>query len=85
MGGVVTGEGLTTPPKDIRHVHFDTTSVSVWGDYALCTNEEDQLQVTNGHSKDRRPDLKQFLVKMLCIHHNIPTVGGCESGNTSAG
>ncbi len=68
---------------DMRHVHFDTTSVSVWGDYALCTNEEEQLQVTNGHSKDRRPDLKQFLVKMLCIHHNIPIVGGCESGNTS--
>ncbi len=68
---------------DMRHVHFDTTSVSVWGDYALCTNEEDQLQVTHGHSKDHRPDLKQFLVKMLCIHHNIPIVGGCESGNTS--
>jgi transposase len=68
---------------DMRHVHFDTTSVSVWGDYALCTNEEDQLQVTNGHSKDLRPELKQFLVKMLCIHHNIPIVGGCESGNTS--
>ncbi len=68
---------------DMRHVHFDTTSVNVWGDYALYTNEEDQLQVTNGHSKDHRPDLKQFLVKMLCIHHNIPIVGGCESGNTS--
>jgi hypothetical protein len=26
---------------DMRHVHFDTMSVSVWGDYALCTNEED--------------------------------------------
>ncbi|MCK4682240.1 IS1634 family transposase [Candidatus Bipolaricaulota bacterium] len=68
---------------DMRHVHFDTTSVSVWGDYALCTNEEDQLQVTEGHSKDYRPDLKQFLVKMLCIHHNIPIVGGCENGNAS--
>jgi transposase len=68
---------------DMRHVHFDTTSVSVWGDYRLCTNEEDQLQVTEGHSKDHRPDLKQFLVKMLCVHHNIPIVGGCESGNAS--
>ncbi len=68
---------------DMRHVHFDTTSVSVWGDYPLCNNEQDQLQVTNGHSKDYRPDLKQFLVKMLCIHHNIPIVGGCESGNAS--
>ena len=68
---------------DMQHVHFDTTSVSVWGDYPLCNNEEDQLQVTNGHSKDHRPDLKQFLIKMLCIHHNIPIVGGCESGNAS--
>jgi len=68
---------------DTRHVHFDTTSVSVWGDYLLYSNEEDQLQVTEGHSKDYRPDLKQFLVKMLCIHHNIPIVGGCESGNAS--
>ena len=68
---------------DMRHVHFDTTSVSVWGDYLLCSNEEDQLQVTEGYSKDHRPDLKQFLVKMLCIHHNIPIVGGCESGNAS--
>ena len=41
------------------------------------------MQVTNGHSKDYRPDLKQFLVKMLCIHHNVPVMGGCESGNTS--
>jgi len=82
MEGVIIREGLTTPPKDMRHVHFDTTSVSVWGDYPLC-NEEGQLQVPNGHSKDYRPDLKQFLVKMLCIHQNIPVVGGCESGNTS--
>lgn len=68
---------------DMRHVHFDTTSVSVWGDYPRCSNEEDQLQLTNGHSNDHRPDLKQFLVKMLCIHRNIPIVGGCENGNAS--
>ena len=68
---------------DMQHVHFDTTSVSVWGDYPLCTGQEDQLQVNRGHSKDRRPDLKQFLIKMLSIHRNIPVLGGCENGNTS--
>lgn len=69
---------------DIRHVHFDTTSVSVWGDYPMCNeDDEDQLNVTYGHSKDRRPDLKQFLIKMLCVHRNIPVIGGCESGNES--
>ena len=73
-------------PEDVdtRHVHFDTTSVSVWGDYPMCNeDDEDQLNVTYGHSKDRRPDLKQFLIKMLCVHHNIPIIGGCESGNES--
>ena len=68
---------------DMRHVHFDTTSVSVWGDYPMCNEEEGQLQVTHGHSKDHRPDLKQFLVKMLCIHCNIPIMGSCENGNAS--
>lgn len=68
---------------DMRHVHFDTTSVSVWGDYPMCNEEEGQLQVTNGYSKDYRPDLKQFLMEMLCIHRNIPIVGGCENGNAS--
>ena len=43
---------------DMKHVHFDTTSVSVWGDYLLCTDQEDQLQVNRGYSKDKRPNLK---------------------------
>lgn len=70
---------------DRTHVHFDTTSVSVWGDYPGCPEEDDpeRLRVTFGHSKDRRPDLKQFLLKMLCVHRNIPIIGGCESGNES--
>lgn len=68
---------------DTRHVHFDTTSVSVWGDYLACEQDDDEgrLNVTYGHSKDRRPDLKQFLLKMLSIHRNIPILGGCESAN----
>ncbi len=69
---------------DLRHVHFDTTSVSVWGDYAMCEEEDsDGLNLTYGHSKDRRPDLKQFLLKMLCVHRNIPILGGCADGNAS--
>ncbi len=70
---------------DMRHVHFDTTSVSVWGDYAACEEDRDadQLNLTYGYSKDHRPDLKQFLVKMLCVHRNIPVLGGCEDGNAS--
>lgn len=69
---------------DTRHVHFDTTSVNVWGDYPICDESAyGDLQVTHGYSKDKRPDLRQFLVKMLCIHRNIPILGGLESGNES--
>ena len=62
---------------DMRHVHFDTTSISVWGD--KYSAGEDGLQVTYGHSKDKRPDLKQFMLRMLCVHRNIPLLGGVKT------
>jgi transposase len=70
---------------DMRHVHFDTTSVNVWGEYDTCSEkgQDDRLNITYGHSKDKRPDLKQFMIKMLCVHRNIPILGGCEDGNAS--
>ena len=73
---------------DLRHLHFDTTSVSVWGEYAVREADGEQegaeaLLVTHGYSKDLRPDLKQFLIEMLCIHRNIPILGGCADGNAS--
>lgn len=71
-------------PADVdpRHVHFDTTSVSVWGDYTRA-EEDAGVNVTYGYSKDHRPDLKQFLVQMLCVHRNIPVLGGLADGNAS--
>ena len=68
---------------DTKHVHFDTTSVNVWGDYDLCSPESETINVTYGYSKDHRPDLKQFLVKMLCVGRNVPILGSCEDGNKS--
>ncbi len=55
----VSGFGL-----NCEHVHFDTTSNSVYGDYE--PNGNDPFEITYGHSKDHRPDLKQFLISMLC-------------------
>ncbi len=66
-----------------RHVHFDTTSVNVWGNYEQCSPDSGSVNITFGYSKDHRPDLKQFLIKMLCVGRNIPIVGSCEDGNTS--
>jgi len=67
------------------HVSFDTTSVSVFGDYDLYRDDNGSsiLKITNGHSKDHRPDLKQFLVSMLCVDRNVPVFGKTEDGNGS--
>ena len=65
---------------DPRRVHFDTTSVSVFGDYVF---DDSRLNITYGHSKDKRPDLKQFLISMLCVDRNIPILGTTEDGNAS--
>lgn len=65
---------------DTRRLHFDTTSISVFGDYDY---PDSSLNITYGHSKDKRPDLKQFLVSMLCVDRNIPILGRTEDGNAS--
>ncbi|MTV50909.1 DUF4277 domain-containing protein [Heliobacillus mobilis] len=39
---------------DLRQLHSDTTSQSVYGQY----DRDGELQITYGHSKDYRPDLK---------------------------
>lgn len=71
---------------DSSHLSFDTTSVSVHGDYSLYSkenNNSDTMNIVHGHSKDHRPDLKQFLVKMLCVDRTIPVFGQTEDGNAS--
>jgi transposase len=65
---------------DTRRLHFDTTSISVFGDYDCA---DPSLKITYGHSKDKRPDLKQFLISMLCVDRNIPILGSTEDGNAS--
>ena len=70
---------------DTAHLHFDTTSISVCGAYALPEDAEQAppFQITHGFSKDHRPDLKQLLVSMLCVGGNIPIFGKLEDGNAS--
>ena len=65
---------------DTHRLHFDTTSISVFGDYDYV---DPPLKITYGHSKDKWPDLKQFLISMLCVDRNIPIIGTTEDGNAS--
>jgi transposase len=66
-----------------RYVHFDTTARSVWGEYQYAETQELPLQVTYGYSKDKRPDLKQFVLSTLCVDRAVPIWGKPEDGNAS--
>jgi transposase len=62
---------------------FDTTSVNLWGNYENSKPSQKSPHITYGYSKDKRPDLKQFMISMLCIEGNIPISGKMQNGNAS--
>jgi transposase len=71
---------------DTHYVHFDTTSVSVYGDYPppeTAEHPEVPFAITYGYSKDKRPDLKQFVLSTLCVDRAVPLWGQPEDGNVS--
>ena len=70
-------------PVSTQHVHFDTTSINVYGDYTHAADDKVPFKITHGYSKDKRPDLKQFVLSLLCVDGNIPIVGKLEDGNAS--
>ena len=76
----IAQNAVTAFDIDTKRVHFDTTSVSVFGDYDYT---DEPFNITYGHSKDKRPDLKQFLISLLCVDRNIPILGTTEDGNAS--
>jgi transposase len=63
--------------------HFDTTSCSVWGDYRFAEEQALPFRVTYGYSKDKRPDLKPFVLSTLCVDRAVPIWGKPEDGNAS--
>jgi transposase len=71
---------------DKRYVHFDTTSITVYGDYRPPEEAEESarpFRITYGYSKDKRPDLKQFGLSTLCVDRAVPLWGKPEDGNAS--
>ena len=66
-----------------KHVHFDTTSVNLYGDYLNAADDDAPFKIVHGYSKDKRLDLKQFVLSLLCVDGNVPIVGKLEDGNAS--
>ena len=70
---------------ELKAVHFDTTSRNLYGDYAQYgeDNPLSPFAITFGFSKDKRPDLKQFVMSLLSVDKGIPIFFQCEDGNAS--
>ena len=66
---------------NVTLAHSDTTSVSVEGVYDGQDPENPLL--TFGHSKDRRPDLKQLKMGLSVQEQGLPLSGEVLAGNTS--
>jgi transposase len=63
--------------------HNDTTSVSMYGN-ADNNKTEQSIQITYGHSKKQRKDLKQFVWSMsVSSDHAFPLFQKAYSGNTA--
>jgi transposase len=72
----------------LDELHNDSTTVSFYGAYDEAGQESEQrgrltLAITWGHSKARRPDLKQLLyILTVTSDGNVPVYFSSESGNT---
>jgi len=60
--------------------HLDSTSFHVDGEYVK--QEEGSIEITHGYSRDHRPDLKQFMMNLICVGDgDIPVMMEVVSGN----
>jgi transposase len=80
---LITGNMIDVFNIESQACHNDTTSVSMYGD--ADNNKTDQsIQITYGHSKKHRKDLKQFIWSMsVSSDHAFPLFQQAYSGNTA--
>lgn len=66
----------------VQRLHADTTSFSVQGNYEGPSGRN-AIEITLGHSKDGRMDLKQFVLGLVTNQDGIPLFAKAHSGNAS--
>jgi transposase len=70
----------------IETAHLDSTSFHVDGEYedTAETSEPGAVKIAYGYSRDHRPDLKQFVLNLICVGDgDIPVLMDIASGNQS--
>ncbi len=67
-----------------KFLHLDTTTMSVQGEYKFEEEDMVPIQITNGHAKNKRYDLNQFVISLISSSHaDFPLWMSVLSGNTS--
>lgn len=75
-------EVIKTYEIERKYSHLDSTSISVEGEYKK--SEEGVVHLTYGYSKDKRPDLKQFMIHLIVSQDgDVPLGIKIGSGNES--
>lgn len=67
----------------VKSLHLDSTSFHVDGEYnSLLEQDESRIQLTQGYSRDHRPDLNQGILQMITSNQgNLPLFMQAASGN----
>lgn len=80
----VASRGCCTYGINHRFSHVDTTSFHLHGQYEDHPGEPEVIEIKRGHSKEKRPDLKQVVLGLITTHRAaIPTWLAPLSGNSS--
>lgn len=72
-----------------KNLHLDSSSFSLEGNYELKSSDEssesiESVKITYGYSKDHRPDLKQFMMDVICTGDgDVPLFVRIGDGNES--
>jgi transposase len=83
-------QGVKNFQVEMETAHLDSTSFHLHGKYAqkagseLESEEMKAIEITYGYSRDHRPDLKQFMMNLICVGDgDIPVFLEMASGNQS--
>jgi transposase len=81
--GAISAHNVSEFGIGLDVIHYDTTSVSLWGTYDSAT-EQPAVLITFGHNKDHRPDLKQVVVgAAVSGDGGVPLISNTHDGNTN--
>ena len=76
-------QAMKNVPFGAHVLHTDTTNFSLHGKYKNLDPELNTIEITYGHPKDMRWDLKRFVLSMVCNQEGIPLFVETLSGNAS--